>query len=104
MRNGSRAPGREGRTEARIEPRDGFVQVNGLRLHYLESGEPARPPVLLLHGGSAHAHWGELFAACLVDRYRVLALDLRGHGNSDWAEAGGFGLDRYTADVRSFAE
>ncbi len=90
--------------EAMIRPRDRFIRINGLRLHYLEYGETARPPVLLLHGGSAHAHWWDWFAARLVDRYRVLALDLRGHGDSDWAEAGEYGLEYHAADVRRLAE
>ena len=38
-------------------PADGWVEVNGLRLHYLDWGGAGLPPVLFLHGGSAHAHW-----------------------------------------------
>ena len=57
-------------------------------IHYLRWGSggdtsaPAKPPVLLIHGGGAHAHWWGFLAPLLTDRYDVLALDLSGHGDS----------------------
>ncbi len=84
-------------------PRDGFVTVNGLRLHYLEWGDAGSPPMLLLHGGSAHAHWWDFFAVHMSDRYRLLALDLRGHGESEWATSD-YSLEIHASDVRAFAE
>ena len=39
-----------------------FIDVNGTTLHYLEWGEKANPPFILLHGGSAHAHWWDHIA------------------------------------------
>ncbi|MCH7344808.1 alpha/beta hydrolase [Pelomonas sp. CA6] len=60
-----------------------FVALHGgLRLHYRDQGDPSRPVILLLHGyGDSHATW-EAWAKLLSDRYRVLSLDLPGHGLS----------------------
>src|SRR5579883_193976 len=68
-----------------MEPRDGFVQANGLRLHYCEWGEAGKPLLLLLHGFGNQAHIWDPFAETVEDRYHVYALDSRGHGDSDHA-------------------
>jgi pimeloyl-ACP methyl ester carboxylesterase len=58
--------------------------------------------MLLLHGGLAHAHWWDFLAPLLTDRYHVLALDLRGHGDSDWDEMAEYGVEAHASDVLSF--
>lgn len=83
---------------------DRFVAVDGLRLHYREWGEPSSPPVVLLHGGSAHAHWWDFFAPTIANTYRVLALDLRGHGDSDHANPPAYRTGDYTRDLAQFVE
>lgn len=80
-------------------PSSHFLAANGVRLHYLEWGEAGRRPIVLLHGGSAHAHWWDFVAAQLVDRYRCIALDLRGHGDSGWSTALDYRLETHAADV-----
>ena len=56
--------------------------MNDLPLHIVTQGDPARPPIVLLHGFSmSHAVFIPLMAA-LSDRYHVIAPDLRGHGLS----------------------
>src|SRR5919199_4043464 len=65
--------------------RDATITLNGLRFHYRDWGDPAAPPLLLLHGALCHAHMFDSLAARMSDRYRVLALDQRGHGETDWA-------------------
>lgn len=87
-----------------IAARDRDVSVNGLRLHYLEWGIAGRQPMLLLHGGSAHAHWWDFLAPRFIDHYHVLALDLRGHGDSQWANPPEYGLSAHADDVRRFIE
>ena len=74
------------------------VTTGEISLHVAEDGDPAAPPLLLLHGiiGS-RATWGWLVPE-LVDRFRVLRLDLRGHGMSDRAP-GSYTADGYVADV-----
>ncbi|GIW07651.1 MAG: hydrolase [Dehalococcoidia bacterium] len=65
------------------EYRDGFINVNGMRFHYLDWGDPAAPPVVLLHGTTSNAHSWDRVAAMLARKYRAIALDARNHGDSD---------------------
>jgi pimeloyl-ACP methyl ester carboxylesterase len=76
-----------------------MIPVRGLHLHYLEWGAPYNPPLLLIHGGSAHAHWWDHIAVDLAHDYRVLALDLRGHGDSEWAAPPSYEIDDYVEDI-----
>ena len=56
----------------------------GQALHVREWGPPDGPPVLLIHGWSGnHMCWGHQVDSALVDEFRLVALDLRGHGMSD---------------------
>jgi pimeloyl-ACP methyl ester carboxylesterase len=80
-------------------PREGSVAVNGLRLHWLEWGQQDAPTLLLLHGASAHAHWWDFFAEPLATTHRLFALDLRGHGNSEWADPPLYGVAAHADDV-----
>ncbi len=61
--------------------KDGFVTVDGRRMHYIEAGEG--PPMLLLHSGGASAYEYEHVIMPLAARYRVIAWDMAGHGDSD---------------------
>lgn len=64
----------------------------GIGLSVLEGGSPAGRPVLFLHGFCQSAlAWRPLFAGPLADRFRLLAMDLRGHGGSDRTAGGGAG-------------
>jgi pimeloyl-ACP methyl ester carboxylesterase len=55
-------------------------------LSALHWGEPSPAPVVLLHGGGANAHWWDHLARPLAARHHVVALDFRGHGDSDWPD------------------
>src|SRR4051794_22575475 len=62
----------------------------GLRLHVREWGKPDGPPVLLIHGWSQnHLCWAKQYESPLADRFRLVALDLRGHGMSEAPDAAG---------------
>src|SRR5207248_10679015 len=69
-----------------VRPVDRSLLVNGLRLHVLDWGGDGRPPLLLLHGFTGHAHAWDSLAIALQPHFHVLALDARGHGDSDPAE------------------
>ena len=55
------------------------------RFHFLEWGAPSLPNLLLLHGGNQSAHSWDLVSLHLADRFHIIALDQRGHGDSEWA-------------------
>jgi esterase len=65
--------------------RDETVTLDGLRFHYRDWGDPAAPPLVLLHGFMGTARDWDTIAGGLADHYRVLALDQRGFGESAWA-------------------
>ena len=67
-----------------VLPTDHFAQLNGIRFHYLDWGNPQLPHVLLFHGGGLTAHTYDMSALLLRDRYHLVALDNRGHGDTDW--------------------
>lgn len=60
---------------------------DGVSLRATLRGDPAAPVVVLLHGGGANQHWWDEIAPSLARDYRVVALDFRGHGDSDHPEA-----------------
>ena len=79
--------------------RERTLQVNGLALHALEWGEPGRPALGFLHGGSAHAHWFDAVVPALGDRHHVISLDQRGHGASQWAPGPAYATEDFATDL-----
>ncbi len=84
-------------------PRDRFVTVNGLRLRYRDWGGSGQP-CLALHGAAAHAHWWDPVAPRLAPRLRVLALDWRGHGRSEWPRPPRYRTEDFVADLVGVVE
>ena len=83
---------------------DRFIMLSGLRAHYVEWGDPEAPPVVLLHGLRSYARTWEPVAAALAGRYRLIALDHRGRGDSAWDPAGDYGTEAYVSDLEQFAD
>jgi pimeloyl-ACP methyl ester carboxylesterase len=79
--------------------RERTLSVGSLRLHALEWGPPGHPALCFLHGGSAHAHWFDLVAPAFADRYHVLSLDQRGHGQSDWPVPPSYATEDFARDL-----
>jgi len=75
------------------------LDVGGLRLAFLEWGAPGRPGLCFLHGGAAHAHWFDLVAPAFADRFHVVSLDQRGHGESAWAAPPAYATEDFAADL-----
>ncbi len=78
--------------------RSGYVDV-GVRLHYLEWGERGRPTVMALHELTGQADNVAALAEVLADDYHVIALDLRGHGDSEWSQGTAYRLSAFVQDV-----
>ncbi|MEO8099609.1 MAG: alpha/beta hydrolase [Acidobacteriota bacterium] len=83
---------------------DRFIAVNGLRLHYLDWGSPGKPPFIMLHGISRVAHQFDHIAARFKDDYHVIAIDMRGHGDSAWSPEGAYLVEDYVKDLEAFVE
>ena len=81
-------------------PEEHDVRVGGLRMHYYDWGGPADRPVVLVHGGGLTAHTWDAVALGLRDEFRCVALDLRGHGDSDWADD--YRLEAFAGDLGGF--
>jgi pimeloyl-ACP methyl ester carboxylesterase len=71
------------------------------RLHYLDWGNPAAPPFVLLHGIDRNAHTFDHIARRFADRYHVIAVDLRGHGDSDWDPQARYLVEDHVGDLES---
>ncbi len=80
---------------------DGRVVVGDCAIHYLAMGEPDRPGLVFVHGGGAHAHWWRPVAATFAPEFRVLALDLSGHGDSGHRDV--YALEQWTDEVVAVA-
>ena len=85
-----------------MEPKDGFVAANGIRLHYVEWGGEG-PPAVLLHATGFLARLWEPIATELSARFHVYACDARGHGDSD-KPAEGYGWEGLAADLMGFLD
>ena len=70
-----------------------------LRLHYVDWGNPDAPPLLMVHGGRDHCRNWDWLAERLRDRWHIIAPDLRGHGDSQWAADGCYRMDSYVYDL-----
>lgn len=84
--------------------RDRTLVLNGQRFHYTEWGAPTAPPLVMLHGVTGHARTWDDEAAALASRYRVLALDQRGHGDSDPSPQCDYTVAAMSADLAAFAD
>jgi esterase len=83
---------------------DRFVAVNGLRLHYLDWGSADKPPFIMLHGISRVAHQFDHLAPYFTANYHVIAIDMRGHGDSAWSPEGAYLVEDYAKDLAAFVD
>ena len=79
-----------------------FTGFAGVRLAARVDGREHDPAVLLMHGGGqTRAVWGEAATALVEAGRRVISLDLRGHGDSEWPADARYDFDSFVADLRS---
>jgi esterase len=89
---------------ARVQPTSKFVSINGLRLHYLEWGKAGNPVVVCVHGYTSSAQAFNGLARHLQDRFHVLAMDVRGHGESEWWATGAYEYADQAGDLAAFVD
>ena len=91
-------------TTAPAQPKSERITIDGLQLHYLDWGNAAATPLVSVHGytGSADAFNG--FARHFRDRFHIVALDVRGHGESAWSPSGAYTYHDQAGDLAAFAD
>ena len=78
------------------------VDVDGCPIHALTFGVPGTRGLVFVHGGGAHAHWWTHVAATFADGFRVVCVDLSGHGDSGHRPA--YSLEQWTDEVMAVAD
>src|SRR5271157_41190 len=87
-----------------VLPNEHDVSVGQLRFRYLDWGTKGLRPILFLHGGALTAHTWDLCCLALRDDFHCIALDQRGHGDSDWAPDADYSIGAQREDIRGFAD
>src|SRR4051795_1381077 len=82
-----------------FDPVSRFYQSQGLRLHYADWGNEAAPPLILIHGGADQCRSWDAVARSLQPHFHVIAPDMRGHGDSEWAKGSSYSLADYVYDL-----
>jgi pimeloyl-ACP methyl ester carboxylesterase len=86
---------------ALVQPREGELKLNGLRIHYFEWKGKGERPLVLLHGLRDSAYYWQDFANRMLDEFHIFAYDQRGHGESEHAP-GGYLVWAFAADLAAF--
>ena len=86
------------------EVTDDLIEMRGLRFHYRDwtPRDKHAPNLILLHGFSGHARSWDSFATSASERFHVIALDQRGHGESDWSPDSQYGAHEMKEDLDCF--
>jgi esterase len=86
-----------------ILPEDREVHLRGMRFHYLDWGGDGEA-LVFLHGGGLTAHTWDVVCLALREDYQCIALDQRGHGDSDWSEALAYGIEEFGEDIEALVD
>jgi esterase len=87
-----------------VLPRDRDVTIGGLKFHYLDWGSATKPPIVFLHGGALNAHTWDLCCLALREDFHCLALDQRGHGDTDWSPEADYSIAAQRGDTLGFVD
>lgn len=87
-----------------LEPVSHFYNSHRLRLQFWDWGGEGKPALILVHGSLDHARNWDWVARDLLRDYHVYALDLRGHGNSDWAPGATYSIAEHVLDLSALAD
>lgn len=84
---------------AAAQPVDRFLTVNGLRIHYVDWGGETKPPLILIHGLDRVARTFDHVVPHFTSRFHVIAVDMRGHGDSDWDPQARYVVEDHVGDL-----
>jgi pimeloyl-ACP methyl ester carboxylesterase len=87
-----------------VLPDEHHVILGRMRFRYLDWGGEGKPVVLLLHGGGLTAHTWDIPCLLLRQDYHCFALDLRGHGDSEWSPVMDYGVEAHAGDVEALVD
>src|SRR5579872_55828 len=87
-----------------VLPESREFQLGRMRFHYLDWGNKHLPTIVFLHGGALNAHTWDLCCLALRDEYHCVALDQRGHGDSDWAHDSDYSIGAALADTTGLVD
>ena len=85
-------------------PQSHFIVRDAVKLHHLDWGNHGRHPVVLVHGSRLHAHVWNHFSRRFSERYHIIALDQRGHGESQWGAPDGYQMEEFYRDLCAVVE
>ena len=87
-----------------VGPTSHYYYSQRLKLHYVDWGNPDKPLIVLLHGGRDHARNWDQVALHFRSHYHLIAPDLRGHGDSEWAHGSEYSMIEYVLDLTQLLE
>jgi esterase len=87
-----------------VLPESHHIVVHRIRLHYLDWGVDEGPPIVFLHGGGLNAHTWDIVCLMLRRNYHCVALDQRGHGDSEWEPTADYRFESQIRDIEGFLE
>jgi pimeloyl-ACP methyl ester carboxylesterase len=86
------------------EPISQFYYSHRLKLHFWDWGDNGKPNLIFVHGGMDHARSWDRVAEAFRNDFRILAPDLRGHGDSSWAPGAMYSIAEYVLDLSALVD
>lgn len=87
-----------------MEPISQYYYSHRLKLHFWDWGGRGKPNLVLVHGSRDHGRSWDHVAAAFCGTYRVVAPDLRGHGDSSWAPGAMYSIPEYVLDLSALLD
>jgi pimeloyl-ACP methyl ester carboxylesterase len=87
-----------------VLPDEHDLVLRRMRFHYLDWGTRGQPPIVFLHGGGLNSHTWDLVCAALRRERHCVALDQRGHGESEWSPQMDYSIESQVHDVDGFVD
>ncbi len=87
-----------------VSARSHTVVRDDVKLHHLDWGNEGQHPIVLVHGSRLHAHVWNNFSSRFKDRFHIVAVDQRGHGDSGWCARSRYDLEDFYQDLRAVVE